>query len=199
MRIVLALAVLAGCASRVPPPSLVVNVPPLTPPPPAEPPPAPPPAPAPPSAASPELLADSCRVVAIDGEDGKPRPDLVRVECEPPVGTPGADSLAAALFAAAAEGVARDRIWFVYRISPAEQVPVGQFRIAVLYWDSAEAFDRARVANSDPASVYTSAPEVMPPEAYLMHQGMPKRDGKAALAHDKGTRDPFEDDDTPND
>src|SRR4051812_10880856 len=134
MRIVLALAVLAGCASRVPPPSLVVNVPPLTPPPPAEPPPAPPPTPAAPSSTTPEQLADTCRVVPIDGEDGKPRPDLVRVECEPPHGTPGGDPLAAALFAAAAEGVARDRIWFVYRISPAEQVPAGQFRIAVLYW-----------------------------------------------------------------
>jgi hypothetical protein len=117
-----------------------------------------------------EQLADLCKVVAVEDEQGKPRPELARIDCEPPRGTPGEDSLAGALFAASAAGVARNRIWFVYRVSPAEQVPAGQFRIAVVYLDSAETYERARAANSDPAVSYTTAKDVMPTEAFLMQR-----------------------------
>jgi hypothetical protein len=119
---------------------------------------------------TPERLGDLCQVVAVDGEDGKPRPDLARVDCQPPAGTPGPDCLAGAIFAASVGGVARDRVWFVYRISPAEQVPAGQFRIAVLYFDSAEAYAKGRQDNADPNYVFTTAEEVLPPETFLMQR-----------------------------
>src|SRR5439155_12300644 len=120
-----------------------------------------------------------CHVAPVVGEDGKPRPDVARIQCELPVGTAGSHSLAAALLTAGVEGVARDRIWFVYRVSPAEQVPIGQFVIAVVYVDSLERYEQARAANTDPAYVFTTAPDVMPVEEFLMHKS--HRQAKAPL------------------
>jgi hypothetical protein len=170
MRIALAMMLVAGCAARFTQPVQTGSVAPLAPPPPSEP--APPPPPADPSVPklTAEQLADLCKVVAVDDEQGKPRPSLARIDCEPPRGTPGESSLAGALFAASVAGVARNRIWFVYRISPAEQVPAGQFRIAVVYLENAQAYEQGRAANTDPAVVYTTAPEVMPAEAFLMQR-----------------------------
>src|SRR5256885_11720954 len=146
MRIAIAAALRAACAARAPQLPVVVTVGALPPAPSVEssPSPAPPPAAAPPSDASkpsPEQLADLCRVVPVEGDDGKPRLDLARVDCEPPAGTPGPECLAGALFAASVSGVARDRIWFVYRVSPAEQVPAGQFRHPRLHLGSGPGYD----------------------------------------------------------
>jgi hypothetical protein len=171
MRIALAMLLVAGCARFTQQPPPAVSVAPLPPAPPPGPPAPPPPAD---PAATPKLtaeqLADLCEVVPVQDEQGKPRPSLARIDCEPPRGTPGEDSLAGALFAASVAGVARNRIWFVYRISPAEQVPAGQFRIAVVYLENAQAYQQAKAANGDSAVVYTTAPEVMPAEAFLMQR-----------------------------
>src|SRR5216110_1023252 len=110
MRIALAMLLVAGCAARFrqqPPPA--VSVAPLPPPPPPEP--GPPPPPADPAAGprpTAEQLADLCKVVPVEDEQGKPRPALARIDCEPPRGTPGEDSLAGALFATSMAGVARN-------------------------------------------------------------------------------------------
>jgi hypothetical protein len=187
MRIAAALALLAGCAARAPQQLPSVAVASLTPPPPpapVEPPPAPPP---PPGALTPEQLGDLCRVVAIDGEDGKPRPDLARVECDPPTGTPGPECLAGALFAASVGGVARNRQWFVYRISPAEQVAAGQFRIAVLYFETAEAYEKGRQDNADPNYVFTTAEAVLPTETFLMQRAQ-----HPAMVQTRPHDDPFD-------
>jgi hypothetical protein len=199
MRILTALALLAGCAARVPQQPVVVTVAPLPEPPPT-PAPAPPAAPPDPADLTAEHLADRCQVLAVDGEDGKPRPDLARVECEPPPGTAGPECLAGAVFAAAASGVTRDRPWFVYRISPAEQVPAGHFRIAVVYLDSAESYQRSRAANTDAGYVFATAEEVMPPEALLMQKSHRPADSVAAAAQSRSSLpDPFEEDENTSD
>jgi hypothetical protein len=185
MRIALALVLATGCVAGVPKQQNVLPVGALTPAPPSPPAATDEPRPAVSAPISAEQLADRCQVVAIEGEDGEPRADLARVECEPPQGTPGPDCLAGAIYAAAVAGVARDRIWFVYRISPAEQVPAGQFRVAVLYLEGVEDYERARTANLDPAYVYTTATEVMPAEAFLMQKS--HRENKPALAKASGT------------
>jgi hypothetical protein len=164
-----ALALLAGCAVKAPVQPAPVNIGAL-----AAPAPAPEPA-APPPAASPaavqlsaEQLADDCQVVSVENEEGSTRADVARVECQPPAGTPGAECLRAALFAASTAGIARNRLWFVYRISPAEDVPAGRFHIAVVYLEDAQAYARGRGANTDPTFVFTSAEEVLPAETFLM-------------------------------